>query len=84
METSEDNCSVDMFLSYQVDEAQWTPFYDVRVKTSDSNKFEINYFATVVQQTGEDWDDVELFLSTAKPRSGGYLPELVRMKYVKL
>ncbi|MGB5107525.1 MAG: DUF4139 domain-containing protein [Candidatus Zixiibacteriota bacterium] len=45
--------------------ATWSPSYDACLL--DSNRVEISYFAQVVQRTGEDWNDVELTLSTAQP-----------------
>jgi len=62
-------------LSYIVHGPNWTPTYDVRVDT-ESRKMKVNYFALVRQNTGEDWSDVSLKLSTANPGLGGEHPEL--------
>jgi hypothetical protein len=53
-------------LSFVVPGVSWTPCYDLRV---DSQKSEANltYQALVNQETGEDWNDVHLSLSTAAP-----------------
>ena len=53
-------------LSYVVPGVSWTPSYDVRI---DSQKDEamLTYQALVTQTTGEDWNNVQLFLSTAEP-----------------
>ena len=56
-------------VKYRVSSAQWTPFYDARLATSDSGKagkIEIVRRAEVVQNTGEEWKDVSLTLSTAQ------------------
>jgi hypothetical protein len=53
-------------LSYVVPGVSWTPSYDVRI---DARKDEavLTYQALVAQTTGEDWTNVQLFLSTAEP-----------------
>ena len=51
-------------VTYQVDKAYWKPLYDVRLLTDD-NEVELTYIAEVSQNTGEDWEEVNLSLSTA-------------------
>lgn len=53
-------------LSYVVPGVTWSPSYDLRI---DSQKDEatLTYQALVTQTTGEDWNGVQLFLSTAEP-----------------
>jgi uncharacterized protein (TIGR02231 family) len=62
-------------VSYIVSGASWTPLYDMRVSTS-SNCINLTYLAEVTQSTGEDWIDVSLTLSTAKPGLGTLPPKL--------
>jgi len=62
-------------LSGVVSRASWTPAYDVRLM-SDGGNAQLTYRAQVRQQTGEDWSNVALTLSTARPASGGAPPEL--------
>ncbi|WP_372847036.1 mucoidy inhibitor MuiA family protein [Pontiella sp.] len=62
-------------LSYIVRGPQWIPTYDVRVDTA-TRQMEVKYFALVRQNTGEDWADVALKLSTANPGLGGRHPEM--------
>jgi uncharacterized protein (TIGR02231 family) len=62
-------------LSYVVDRAYWTPLYDLRVQ-STSKTIQLNYLAEIVQTTGEDWTNVNLILSTAKPGLGTLPPKL--------
>ena len=61
---------LDLTLSYTVPGASWTPAYDARVATAD-RAVELGYFGVVRQNTGEDWRDVALTLSTARPSLGG-------------
>ncbi|MGB0929909.1 MAG: mucoidy inhibitor MuiA family protein [Chitinophagales bacterium] len=62
-------------LSYIVYGAAWHPVYDVRVN-SDTNEVSLAYKAMVSQRTGEDWENVGLQLSTAKPHISGEPPLL--------
>lgn len=64
-------------LSYVVMNASWTPAYNVRV-SSAAKSIQLDYQATVRQRTGEDWSQVNLVLSTARPALGGNPPELGR------
>lgn len=61
---------LDLTLSYAVPGASWTPAYDARVTTADRT-IELGYFGVVRQNTGEDWREVALTLSTARPSLGG-------------
>lgn len=56
-------------------QASWTPLYDFRINTTD-NQINLSYLAEVRQHTGEDWTDVALTLSTAKPQLGTLPPKL--------
>ncbi len=62
-------------LSYQVPGVSWRPLYDVRLET-DSGQLSLIQYGAVRQQTGEDWQDIRLVLSTAQPHRGTSLPEL--------
>lgn len=62
-------------LSGVVSQATWEPGYDVRL-SGDARTAELTYRAQVRQQTGEDWNNVALTLSTARPASGGEPPAL--------
>ncbi len=55
--------------------AGWVPSYDVRL-AADAKTAELTFRALVRQQTGEDWNNVDLTLSTARPATGGAPPEL--------
>lgn len=62
-------------LSYQVNNATWQPLYDARLDTQ-SGALALVQYGEVRQQTGEDWNDVALTLSTAQPHRGAGLPDL--------
>lgn len=62
-------------LSAVTPKAGWNPSYDVRLG-ADPSLVELTFRAMVRQQTGEDWDNVDLTLSTARPATGGAPPEL--------
>ncbi|WP_103125140.1 mucoidy inhibitor MuiA family protein [Nostoc cycadae] len=62
-------------VSYIVNSASWTPLYDLRVD-STSQTVNLSYLAEITQNTGEDWLDVSLTLSTAKPGLGTLPPKL--------
>ena len=61
--------------SYLVNNAGWTPIYDLRAKDVHS-PVQLAYKAQVRQSTGVIWDKVKLTLSTSNPSQGGTKPEL--------
>jgi uncharacterized protein (TIGR02231 family) len=64
-------------LTYVVSKAGWKPLYDVRLlEQGERQMLEVGYLAQVTQHTGEDWADVALTLSTARPALAETLPEL--------
>lgn len=66
--------SAQLDLEYVVGGAGWEPLYDLRA-SSDGRKVELGYRANVWQRSGEDWNEVELSLSTAAPRLGAQGPD---------
>ncbi len=63
-------------ISYLVYGPGWIPDYTVRVDGS-AKSVSLMYQAQVWQSTGEDWSDVSMKLSTAKPQLSGRIPELI-------
>jgi uncharacterized protein (TIGR02231 family) len=61
-------------IEYVVSSAGWQPLYDLRA-ARDARSVTLGYRARVWQQTGEDWNEVEVALSTARPQSGAQGPE---------
>ena len=67
--------SLEVALSYTVPNASWSSSYDARVLTGE-HAVALSYFGIVRQGTGEDWKNVMLTLSTARPSMGGAAPAL--------
>src|SRR4029077_12136867 len=66
-------------VSYTVRGARWAPLYDARLDTGSRERkpaLELVRRAEIVQQTGEDWRDVALSVSTVRTAKGGNAPEL--------
>jgi hypothetical protein len=63
-------------LNYLVDTASWRPQYKVRAGSKAEDPVQIEYLAAIVQQSGEDWQGVEMILSTAQPMLNATPPEL--------
>ena len=60
-------------LSYVIRNAGWIPNYDIRIKDSNS-PMALNYKAKVYQNSGVDWEDVSLNLSTGNPMKNATKP----------
>ncbi len=68
-----------LLLRYQVPSASWQSLYDARLMTGARNvapSLVLVRRAAVQQRTGEDWRDVALTLSTARPANGASAPTL--------
>lgn len=55
--------------------AGWNPKYNIKAKTGQEN-IDVDYHAQVVQNTGVDWNNVDLVLSTSRPTFSNQKPEL--------
>ena len=67
-------------LSYVLPGATWRPEYDVRFRVRGKKKVgkgkaSLTVAAVIRQATGEDWDNVQIILSTAKPQLGSRAPQ---------
>ncbi len=60
--------------TYVISGAGWKPVYDVRAEPGNE-KIELVSRARITQRTGEEWENVQLVLSTASPHVGGEMPE---------
>lgn len=67
--------SGNMDISYLVSSAGWVPMYDLRSDIA-TGKVNLNYKAQVYQNTGVDWEDVRLSISTNNPYQNKTKPEL--------
>ncbi|MBR3980935.1 MAG: mucoidy inhibitor MuiA family protein [Bacteroidales bacterium] len=67
--------NIKLGMSYYVNCAYWTPFYEARVE--DVNKdISVAYKAKIYQSSGYDWDNVKVTLSTGNPTLNGTVPTL--------
>ncbi len=66
---------VNLTISYVIQGASWQPLYDVRVMKA-AKEVQLDYRASIRQTTGEDWNNVNITLSTARPEVGGIEPKL--------
>jgi len=64
-------------LTYLVSKAGWKPLYDLRL-TGEAGRslVELTAFAEISQETGQEWKNVELYVSTARPAIAQRKPEL--------
>lgn len=61
----------DVRLAYQVGGASWIPDYNLQRNIGKSaQEFSLETFGNIAQSTGENWDNVEVVLSTARPQLG--------------
>jgi hypothetical protein len=58
--------AAELRLNYLVGNCGWSPTYTMRAG-ADRKQVRVEYNALIQQLTGEDWNDVELTLSTASP-----------------
>ncbi len=65
------NCT--FTVSYYTPSAQWTPYYDINIASTDK-PIKIIAKAKVRQTTTTDWNKVKLTLSTATPSNGKSAP----------
>lgn len=62
-------------VSYLVSQAGWVPLYDLRSEIANG-QVNLNYKAQVYQNTGEQWEDVRLTISTNNPYQNKTKPTL--------
>ncbi|MFN8258787.1 MAG: mucoidy inhibitor MuiA family protein [Bacteroidales bacterium] len=67
--------NTELTLHYFVDGCGWVPKYNIRA-TNVNSPMELNYKADVYQNTGCNWENVDLVLSTGEPLKNGTKPEL--------
>lgn len=62
-------------VKYLVKNAKWFPSYDIRAKDVQS-PISVTYKANISQQSGEDWENVELTISSGNPMQSGERPSI--------
>ena len=71
---SELQCNAKVSISFFVDRAAWLPSYDLRANTNGT--IDLNYKAELSQQTGMDWKNISITLSTGNPALNTQKPVL--------
>ena len=66
-------------LRYLVNNASWSPSYNVRTD-GNRERMEVEYHASIQQMSGEDWNNVDMTLSTATPSLVAKAPVLTELK----
>jgi uncharacterized protein (TIGR02231 family) len=77
---AEKEVTINIKTSYLVDNASWVPMYDVNVENT-TKPVNLTYKAGIAQNTGMDWKDVKLSVSTANPSFNNNRP-IMRPKYI--
>jgi uncharacterized protein (TIGR02231 family) len=70
--TAQDAGTLTALVSYPAD-ATWQPTYDIDLTTGDTDRLTVRRAALVYQNSGENWENVMLTLSTLAP-SGQVIP----------
>jgi hypothetical protein len=65
-------------LNYLVSNASWRPTYKLR-SANENQPVQVEYLASVEQQSGEDWGNVTMTLSTAQPMLNAAPPDLLAL-----
>ncbi len=61
-------------VSYLVRKALWNPVYNITL--AENGQIEVEYVAEIRQESGENWKNVKLSLSTAEPRKAQVRPKI--------
>ena len=72
---ADSSTELNLSLSYQINGARWEPVYDADLDT-ETGEITLKTLAQISQRTGEDWNDVDVTLSTLRPSAGTQLPQL--------
>lgn len=72
---AEQTSTLDINISYTITDAGWFPIYDIRADNT-SSPISLKYKGNVYQQSGVDWEDVKLVLSTGDPNTNNIKPDL--------
>lgn len=74
--------TLNLTLKYNVIDAGWFPIYDLKAKKINT-PLNLIYKAHIYQNTGIDWHDVKVTLSTSNPNTNNVKPEL-NPKYLNI
>lgn len=73
--SSSNSNEINFGVVYQIRNAGWKPAYHLHANTNNK-KITLSYFGEIDQNTGEDWENVSLELSTGQPTRGTQPPKL--------
>ena len=59
----------DLEIEYITGGIGWSPFYEINVQSSSEKEIQVKYLARIMSQTGENWDNVVVHLSSSFPLS---------------
>ncbi|GAB5566014.1 MAG: hypothetical protein Wins2KO_30770 [Winogradskyella sp.] len=77
---SDELTKINLKLTYNVKDAGWFPIYDLKA-TKINEPIQLEYKAHIYQNTGCDWEDVNLVLSTNDPNTNNEKP-ILNPKYL--
>ena len=73
--TAESAMTTTVAVTYPVNQARWSWLYEARLDT-ESRSLNLERKVSVIQGTGEDWADVEVTITTARPNQNTQTPQL--------
>lgn len=74
---SKSPCESELSFSYVVEQAEWTPFFELRI-SEDRPEMEVTKKVMVKQKSKEDWRDVKMTVTKTNPSDNNARPELKR------
>lgn len=74
---SKNSGETDLKLNYVVKEAEWTPFFELRI-SENKPSMDVTKKVMVLQKTKEDWNDVKMTVTRTNPTDNNARPELKR------
>ncbi|MDI1317971.1 mucoidy inhibitor MuiA family protein [Flavobacterium sp.] len=75
VDNSNEAVTLNLILKYNVSGAGWVPSYEIKAKNS-KDALQFVYKAQVFQNTGENWDNIRLTLSTGNPSVNNDKPKV--------
>lgn len=74
---SKNSGETDLILNYVVKEAEWTPFFELRI-SENKPSMDVTKKVMVLQKTKEDWNNVKMTVTRTNPSDNNARPELKR------
>jgi len=74
--------SLNIECTYTVNNAGWNPLYDIR-SNGISSDVKLSYKANIFQNTGQDWNEVDVTVSTGNPTQNNSRP-ILNPLYVRM